>query len=70
MMCSGVHCIPLDPSETRTAGFARGVLFGEDWIVSPIGRLNSLTWWVARSEKDTPKAFRTDIYGSALLRAA
>lgn len=47
-----------------------GVLFGEDWIVSPIGRLNSLMWRVARSEKDTAKAFRTDIYGSALLRAA
>lgn len=47
-----------------------GVLFGEDWIVSPIGRLNSLMWRVARSEKDTAKAFRTDIYGSALLCAA
>lgn len=47
-----------------------GVLFGEDWIVSHIGRLNSLMWWVTSSEKDTAKPFRTDIYGSALLQEA
>lgn len=44
-----------------------GALFGGDWRMSPMGRLNSLTWWVASSEKNTAKAFRTDIYDSALL---
>lgn len=46
-----------------------GVLLGEDWVVSAIDRFNNLTWWIASSEKDTAKAFRTDIYGSAPLRA-
>lgn len=47
-----------------------GALFGEDGIVSAIDGLNSLIWWLASSEKVTAKAFRTDIYGSALLHEA
>lgn len=47
-----------------------GVLLGGDWRVSLMGRLNSLRWWVASSEKNAAKAFRTDIYGSALLHEA
>lgn len=64
-----MHCIPLDPSETRAAEYARvGFAWGRLESVTH-NRLNNLMRWIGSSEKDTAKAFRTDIYGSALLDA-